>query len=279
MIEIKAVSNQPLVVFSIDDVIPAGPDLAAGGWTAPLRAIEELTANHESLRPTLFATPRWASRVGEFGGVDLTLHRHPDFCAALVSQRSCEIGLHGLTHTRHGGAIDEFAATTGLDEKLNDAVADFEASGLRRAQSFMAPAWAISQHGLMALRRAQIPVFGSSRELRPFDGDLDRTCEQSGLALPTFALARLRNELVHIPTNFQFGSSVDAALRVLDANGVLSVKAHFLAKLGSHVAMDAIDGPYLDDLHLLFSKIESEFGNGVHWVTFSEAAVVGFGEE
>jgi hypothetical protein len=78
--------------------------------------------------------------------------------------------------------------------------------------------------------------------------------------------------LVHFTTNFQATSTIERACAILDAGGVLAIKAHLIAEVGAYKALDALSGPYRDDLDRLFHALEDRYGESIEWTTMGALA-------
>jgi hypothetical protein len=78
--------------------------------------------------------------------------------------------------------------------------------------------------------------------------------------------------LVHIPVNFQATSAFDRAFQVIEAGGLLSIKAHAVKDALGHVALDGLDHSYAERLDSLFATLEQQVGGGLWWTTMGEIA-------
>ncbi|HEX3109809.1 MAG TPA: hypothetical protein VHU41_12010, partial [Thermoanaerobaculia bacterium] len=83
---------------------------------------------------------------------------------------------------------------------------------------------------------------------------------------------RLENGLLHFTTNFQATSAKERAFAILDCGGLLAIKAHLLAALGSYKALDGVTDEYMASLDRLFCEIEDRYGDEVCWTSMGEIA-------
>jgi len=83
---------------------------------------------------------------------------------------------------------------------------------------------------------------------------------------------RIAPNLLHFSTNFQATSPPERAFRVLDAGGVLSIKAHITKNVPGHTHLDGVDRVYMNYLDRLFDEIEGRYGEAIDWTTVGELA-------
>jgi hypothetical protein len=76
--------------------------------------------------------------------------------------------------------------------------------------------------------------------------------------------------LVHIPANFQATSDIDRALSVLEAGGLLSIKAHVIKQVGSYTALDGLDADYASYLDRVLTRCRERFGDRIWWASMGE---------
>ena len=77
----------------------------------------------------------------------------------------------------------------------------------------------------------------------------------------------MRVDFYHLLT-----SPLERALAILECGGLLSIKAHLLARSGSYRALDGLTPEYRDHLHRIFTTIEERFGDAVWWTSMGEMA-------
>ena len=288
------------------DEYEAGGDLARGA----LGRLERLLDRHRQLRATLFVTPdwrlqhlvptrRWLTRIP--GIRDLVhwapirrrghfrLDRFPDFVAYLNSMRNIEVAVHGLTHTHPGERMAVEFQRQNRDEcraLLRAATAIFDAGGLRHVPGFQAPAWNAPPALCEALCDEGFRFLCSARDLRTAVGAGARTVMSglvgASLIAPTWILApgadretgpRPRERaLVHITTNFQATSTLERALEVIDAGGLLSIKAHIFKSGGGITLADGLDEAYINYLDLLCRELDRRYGERLWWTSLREVA-------
>ena len=78
--------------------------------------------------------------------------------------------------------------------------------------------------------------------------------------------------LMHISTNFQATSAAERAFDILDAGGVLSIKAHITKNVPGHTHLDGVDDLYMNYLDRLFEDIEVRYGETINWTTLGQLA-------
>ena len=71
---------------------------------------------------------------------------------------------------------------------------------------------------------------------------------------------RIAPSLLHISTNFQATPAPERAFDILDAGGVLSIKAHITKNVLGHIHLDGVDHLYMNYLDRLFGGIEERYG-------------------
>jgi len=287
------------VVLSIDDIFPgtsqsayeAGGDLEEGA----LKHLLWLLERHPQLQLTLFVTPDWRrisavadrfwrhvpwlrdrvylAKVLPRGTMDI--RNHPEFVAFLNAMPRTEIALHGLHHINRGPAIsaefqhqDRAACAAMLAEGLRI----FDESGLRYVRGLQPPGWACSLALQQACRDVGIEWVTSARDIRTPVSNGAKT-DMSGLSdLSMLFPERITEGLLHISTNFQATSAPDRAFDILDAGGILSIKAHISKTVPGHVHLDGVDQLYMNYLDRLFGDIEERYGDTIEWTTLDRLA-------
>lgn len=287
------------VVMSIDDIFPgtsqsayeAGGDLEKGA----LKHLLWLVERHPQLQLTLFVTPDWrrisavADRVSRHvpwlrdrlhlakvlprGTMDLRNHR--EFVAFLNAMPRTDIALHGLHHINRGAAVstefqhrDRAACAAMLAEGLRI----FDEAGLRHVRGLQPPGWACSVALQQACGDAGIEWVASARDIRTPVSEGART-NMSGLGGVSLLFPeRIAEGLLHIGTNFQATSAPERAFDILEAGGVLSIKAHISKHVPGHVHLDGVDQLYMNYLDRLFGDIEDRYGDTVEWTTLDRLA-------
>jgi hypothetical protein len=78
--------------------------------------------------------------------------------------------------------------------------------------------------------------------------------------------------LVHITTNFQATCTLERALQIIDAGGLLSIKAHIFKSGGGITLADGLDEAYINYLDLLFRELERRYGERLWWTSHAEIA-------
>ena len=83
---------------------------------------------------------------------------------------------------------------------------------------------------------------------------------------------RIAERLLHISTNFQATSPPERAFEILDAGGVLSIKAHITKNVPGHTHLDGVDELYMNYLDRLLVDIEERYGDAIDWTTSGQLA-------
>jgi hypothetical protein len=287
------------VIMSVDDIFPgtsqsayeAGGDLEEGA----LRHLLWLLDRHPQLQLTLFVTPDWRrisavanrlwrhvpwlrdrvylAKVLPKGTMDI--RNHPEFVAFLNALPRTEIALHGLHHTTLGPSVSvEFDDRDRADcaAILAEALQIFDESGLRYVRGLQPPGWTCSPALQQACRDVGIEWVTSARDiLTPISKDAKTA--MSGLSGVSMLFPeRIAEGLLHVTTNFQATSAPERAFDILDAGGVLSIKAHITKYVPGHTHLDGVDHLYMNYLDRLFADIEQRYGDTIEWTTLDRLA-------
>lgn len=288
------------VCWSIDDVHPGtsaehydgGGDLGKGA----LGLVTRLLERHPYLHVTLFITADWReispsphpllsrvpvlrdrlylSRILPEG--TRRIDRHPEFVAYLKSMPRTEIGLHGLHHIHRGPLLhvefqgESVAAHTA---KLRKMLQIFDASGLRYVRGMCPPGWNAPPHLLTAMRDLDLAFVASARDIRTPISATAQT-DMSGLKGASLIHPSRTDgsRLVHFASNFQATSPWERARDIVEAGGLLAVKAHIIKDALGHVALDGIDPIYCNFLDMVFARLHAEYGDSLWWTTMGEIA-------
>jgi hypothetical protein len=288
------------VVFTIDDVHPGssreyydgGGDLEKGA----LGHVQTLLERHPYLHVTLFTTADWReisprtspllgripivrdrmylSRVRPEG--TLRIDQHPAFLRYLRSLPRTEIGLHGLHHIHPGPLLHvEFQDEPLAEqrEKLRKMLAIFDSSGIPYVRGMCPPGWNAPTSLLHAMRELDFTFVASARDIKT-PVTAEATTAMSGLSGAPLIYPAFVNgsSLVHIATNFQATSRYERAREILEAGGVLAVKAHIVKDALGYIAIDGVDAVYCNFLDLLFDRLHREFGESLWWTTMGVLA-------
>jgi len=102
----------------------------------------------------------------------------------------------------------------------------------------------------------------------------DATTAMSGLrGVPLFHPTLVFGDrLVHVPSNFSATNPLDRALELVEAGGLLSIKAHIIKLAFGHVMLDGVDALYRNYLDVVLSQLEDRLGDRVWFATFAEVA-------
>lgn len=287
------------VCFSIDDIHPArstqgyeaGGDLAHG----VLGQLQWLLDRHPGLKATLCVTPDWrprspvASHVAaripwlrdrvylapRWPEATMRLDRHPDFCAALRALPRCEIVPHGLHHVQRGpNGPQEFerASESACVDALDRGARIFEAAGLSVAPGHSPPGWTAPPALRRAMVRHGLSFLASARDiLTPIAPEA--VTAMSGLSGVSLIFPDWTPEgLVHIPANFQATSALDRATAILEAGGLLSLKAHAVKAIAGYVALDGLDAHYAETLDRVLTQLSHRFEDRIWFATMGDVA-------
>ncbi|NUP05123.1 MAG: DUF2334 domain-containing protein [Polyangiaceae bacterium] len=286
------------VCFTVDDVHPArsthhyeaGGDLGAGA----LGRLEWLLGRHPDARATLFVTPDWReispiprpkvlARLpwirdrfylgGSWPEGTMRLDRHPEFVSYLAGLERTDVALHGLHHIHRGTQIAvEFQDQSRAEcrRMLEKATNIFRAANLAFSSGMTPPAF----HAPAALRQAMVDVgltwISSARDIR-VDIAPDVRSAMSGMkGLSLIHPEALPEGLVHIPVNFQATSTRERAFSIVEAGGILSIKAHIIKNCMGFIALDGVDQLYMNYLDSLFHELHSRWGDALLWTSMAE---------
>lgn len=289
------------VCFTIDDVHPGrsaehydgGGDLGGGA----LGLVEGLLRRHERLGVTLFVTADWReispypsrllsaiprlnrrmflTRVLPKGS--RRVDRAPEFVSYLSALRGAEIAFHGLHHIHRGPLVhvefqDESASECA--RVLEEMERIFSGAGWRYVRGMCPPGWNAPPGLLEAMRRLKFDFVASARDIRtPIQpGALTQMSGLAGAPLIAPAWVGEGTALVHFTTNFQATSPLERALAIIDAGGLLAVKAHIIKNACGYIALDGVDPTYCNYLDLLFSELERRYGDRLWWTSMGEVA-------
>jgi len=285
------------VVWTIDDIHPgrstdayeAGGDLERGA----LRHVLWLLERHRELKVTLFTTADWRQispwpsgwrarvpwgRSSRYLAPILprgtmAVDRHPEFVRFLSGMPRTEIALHGLHHVHTGPRIpvefqdepEEFAG-----ERLQQALAILDRSGLVYSRGLQPPGWHLGD----GLRRACVSTgirwVASSRDIVT---PVSRQAKSNMSGLKGVSLIypeRLEGGVVHFSSNFQATNAVERAHQIVEAGGILAVKAHIVKNACGHVALDGVDEVYMNYLDVLFRELAQVHGDSLWWTSMGE---------
>ena len=149
----------------------------------------------------------------------------------------------------------------------------FEAAGLPRPRGMSPPGWDIDDELAMAMVAVNLEYVASARDLiTPVA--YGATTDMSGLKgvpllhpTPVFG-----GDLVHVPSNFSATNPLERAVELVEAGGLLSIKAHIVKYAFGHVMLDGIDALYRNYLHLLLCELEDRYGDRLWFATMAELA-------
>jgi hypothetical protein len=287
------------VVMSVDDVFPgtsqsayeSGGDLEKGA----LGHLLWLLQRHPQLKLTLFVTPDWrrispvADRIWRHvpllrDGVYLThvlpkgmmdVRRHPEFVSFINGMPRTEIAIHGLHHINRGHSVSiEFQNRdrAACGAMLAEAMRIFEEAGLRYVRGLQPPGWDCHVALQEACGDVGIAWVTSARDIvTPVSKDA-RTAMSGLSGVSMLYPERIAPKLLHVSTNFQATSVPERAFDILDAGGVLSIKAHITKNVPGHLHLDGVDSLYMNYLDRLFFDIEQRYGEAIDWTTLNQLA-------
>jgi len=294
-------AKKAAVVLSVDDVFPgtshsayeAGGDLEKGALGHLLWLLER----HPNVKITLFVTPDWrqispvAHRLWRHvpwlrdrvwlvdvlpKGI-MDVRRHPKFVAFLNEMPRTEIALHGLHHVHPGRKPSvefQWQDRTTCVALLDEAIRIFNESGLRWTRGLQPPGWNCPPALVAACHDVGIEWITSARDIRTPVSKRAKTAMSGLSGVSMIFPERITPHLLHISTNFQATSPLERAFQVIDAGGVLSIKAHITKNVPGHSHLDGVDGVYMNYLDRLFDEIEDRYGNAIFWTTIGELAAL-----
>lgn len=289
------------VCFSIDDVHPGrardgydgGGDLGDGA----LGLVERLLERHPALHVTLFTTPDWreispvptrpiVSRLPVLRDRlylaavhprgTMRLGRHPQFVRYLQALPRTELGLHGLHHIHPGRTVlieFQHQGVEACKAMLREAMAIFEEAGLPFVPGMTPPGWNAPPALLQAMVELGLSFVASARDIKTpvLPGARAAMSGLRGVSLlePEWIA---EGRLVHLPANFQATSPKERAVDLIEAGGLLSIKAHIVKDALGHIALDGVDALYMNYLDALFCWLEDRYGDGLWWTSMGAIA-------
>jgi len=288
------------VVFGVDDVFPGtrGRPFEAGGAfeKGGLGRLLWLLNRHPKLHLTLFTTPDWRETTPVPRSVlqhvpwvrdrvylapilpkgTMDLRRHPEFVKFLNAMPRTEVALHGLHHIHRGKRISvefqeqDMATCTAM---MQESIRIFDESGLKWSRGLQPPGWNLPPSLHRACADVGLRWVASGRDLRsPVTPDAT-TAEGFGLEGASLIYPERTPEgLIHFSTNFQATTAPERAFEILDAGGILSVKAHITQFVPGHMHSDGVNRLYMNYLDRLFLDIEERYGDAVDWTTMGRIA-------
>jgi len=286
------------------DAFDAGGDLGRGA----LGRVERLLERHPQLRLTLFVTPdwrrmdlvrtrRWLTRVpllrerihwaplasrGRF-----RIDRFPDFVTYLNALPRTDCAVHGLHHAHPGPRLAmEFQeqSRSKCRALVQEARRIFVSAGLRHVPGFAAPAWNAPPALCAALSDADFRFVASARDLDTPVSEAARTAGSglrgASLIQPTWVACVSTHEradakatvrrLVHFATNFQATSTIERARAIVEAGGLLFIKAHVFKTGGGITMRDGLDDDYCAYLDWLWRELDRRYGDTLWWTSLEE---------
>ena len=287
------------VCFSVDDVHPGmernggKPDPAVDRDS--LGHLRWLLERHPQLCATLFTTADWRelsplptrrllARIPYLRerfflteilpAGSLRLSNHPEFVQFLKQLPQIEIGLHGLHHVQRGPRIPvEFQKSSAPECKrdLQEMIAIFEEAELDFAAAMNPPGWEMTESLAQAMIAVGIKSVSSARDIRT-TVSRTATTNMSGLKGVSLIYPERINsgQLLHITTNFQATSTLDRALEIIENGGLLAIKAHAVKTVMGYTALDGLDELYRNYLDLIFTRLESMYGDSLWWTSIGE---------
>src|ERR1700722_16479626 len=287
------------VVLSVDDIFPGTSQSAyeAGGRLegGELGRFLWLLERHPQLQLTLFVTPDWRrispvadrlwrhvpwlrdrvylSKVLPKGTMDI--RNHPEFVAFLNTMPRAEIAIHGLHHINQGHSVSvEFQNQNRADSAamLAEAIRIFEESGLRYVRGLQPPGWNCGLALQQACQDVGIEWVASARDIQTPVSKDSKTAMSGLRGVSMLFPERNAPNLVHISTNFQATSAPERAFDILDAGGILSIKAHITKNVPGYTHLDGVYDLYMNYLDRLFDDIEQRYGDAIDWTTLGRLA-------
>lgn len=278
------------ICLTVDDVHPtpvARQALDHLGW---------LQQRHPQLRVTFFTTADWRSvapfpdgrlasrvpllrdrvwNVPVLARGTMRLDRHQEFCAMLRDWPRAEVALHGLHHVRRGRQpIAEFAGLTarGCEKVLAEAAGILASAEITHVQGLCPPGWVATPALIQAMDRLGMRFLASARDLTTAIAPNAVTHGSGLLGVSLLRPQILTRSLVHFTTNFQAGSTFERAASIIEAGGLLAIKAHLLEGAGTYRAMDGLNREYCAFLDRILARLEDRLGDAIWWTSMGEIA-------
>jgi hypothetical protein len=205
----------------------------------------------------------------------MDVRRHPEFVAFLNAMPRTEIALHGLHHVHPGESISvefQLQDRETCVEMLSEGIKIFKEAGLRWMQGFQPPGWNCPFALQQACRDVGIEWITSARDIITPVSKQGKTAMSGLCGVSGIFPERIAPNLMHISTNFQATSPPERAFDILDAGGVLSIKAHISKTVPGHTHLDGVDRLYMNYLDRLFDDIEHRYGDAIDWTTMGQLA-------
>ncbi|MBT8100947.1 MAG: hypothetical protein KJO82_14415, partial [Gammaproteobacteria bacterium] len=154
---------------------------------------------------------------------------------------------------------------------LNAGLKIFDDAGLQHASGFQPPAWNLPQNLVDALADSPLRFVSSARDLVTEVAPSART-NMSGLKDVSLIYPQwLReNRLLHMTSNFQATSDPQRAFDIIDAGGLLAIKAHVFKSGGGHTMLDGLDEKYCTFLSELFAELEKRYEDALWWTSMGD---------
>jgi hypothetical protein len=289
------------VCFSIDDIHPskssdayeAGGDLERG----VLGRLRRLLDRHPNLEVTLFIPADWReisgfpdrrilaripilrdrvflTRILPQG--TMQLDRHPRFVEFLRAMPRTHVGLHGRFHVHKGlRPLIEFQdeSVEHCRQTLEAAVAVFRQAGIDFVPGMCPPAWNAPPNLLEAMVQLGMTFVASARDVwTPVAPDA--ATNMSGMKGVSLIYPQwIQNgRMVHISSNFAANNPIDRAVQIIEAGGLVGIKAHAIKHAGSYMAVDGLDAHYCNYLDILLSVLEDRYGDSIWWTSMHRIA-------
>jgi hypothetical protein len=290
------------VVFTIDDVHPAsqqehGYDAGGDGHDGVLGNLGWLLEQHPKLRATLFVPADWREtspfptrrlmaripllrhhlhQTRRLPKGTMRIDRHPHFVDCLNALPRTDFALHGLHHLGPGAAVTaEFSTKSRRQSRraLQSAMSILQKSGLAFVPGLCPPGWVASNALRSAMSDLGLNFLASARDVMTPISPRARTAMSGMLGAPLFQPSVIGpRKLIHFTSNFAANNPLERAYQIIDAGGLLAVKAHILKHYHGHTAVDGLDASYRDFLDHVFSHLHRRYGDGLWWTSMNTVA-------
>lgn len=212
------------------------------------------------------------------------IDRFPDFVAYLNALPRTDCAVHGLHHAHPGPRLAmEFQeqSRSRCRALVREARRIFVSAGLRHVAGFAPPAWNAPPALCAALGDEEFGFVASARDLDTPISEGARTAGNGlrGAALiqPTWVASVSPCEpaaavpwLVHFATNFQATSTIARARTIIEAGGLLFIKAHVFKNGGGITMLDGLDDDYCAYLERLWRELHHRYGEALWWTSLEE---------
>jgi peptidoglycan/xylan/chitin deacetylase (PgdA/CDA1 family) len=205
----------------------------------------------------------------------MRIERHPAFVEQLRAPRF-ELAVHGLHHFAPGhrppeefGRLGAFRAR----RRLKRALQLFGRAGLTVERGFAPPAWTLPPTLQRALVAEGYEWVSSARDLQTPIAAGARTAGSGLQGVDLIGPQRISGgRLVHVPVNIQAPLDEARAAAIVDARGLVSIKAHAVVQAFDYVSPDGLDQAHVERLDEFLTSLEDRYGARLWWASLGDVA-------